>query len=63
MVEAGALGISAFAGTVDFYVVYFAIVIHGNDIEACAATVEVLCGALGNNFFDHDVIAVKENAK
>jgi hypothetical protein len=62
-IEASSLGIGAFISTLYLYIVDFAIAIHGEDIEADAAAVEIVGRVLCDNFLHDYVCAVEEDTQ
>ena len=63
MVETGTFRIGSLISTLNFHVVYFSCAVYGDNIESCAASIKILCRTLGDNFFDDDIIASKENTE
>lgn len=50
MVETGTLGICTLVGSLNFYIVDFAVAVNGENIKTYAAAIEIMGRTLGNNF-------------
>ena len=62
-IEPGPLGTGTFVSPLDLYIIDFAIAIHGEDIEAYTAAVEIVGRALCDHLLYDDVCAVEEDTQ